>query len=143
MKSTMQEFREFIMKGNIIDMAVGVIMGGAFGKIVTSLVDNILMPLIGVLSGGVNVEDLMWQVGGAKVLYGIFLQNVIDFLIIAVCMFVFVKAMAKFKFGKKAEEPAPEPEPEITDEVRLLSEIKDLLAARQVSNATDASTVEK
>ena len=62
MKSTMQEFREFIMKGNIIDMAVGVIMGGAFGKIVTSLVDNILMPLIGVLSGGVNVEDLMWQV---------------------------------------------------------------------------------
>ena len=109
------------MKGNIIDMAVGVIMGGAFGKIVTSLVDNILMPLIGVLSGGVNVEDLMWQVGGAKVLYGIFLQNVIDFLIIAVCMFVFVKAMAKLKFGKKAEEPAPEPEPEITDEVRLLS----------------------
>jgi len=143
LKSTMQEFREFIMKGNIIDMAVGVIMGGAFGKIVTSLVDNILMPLIGDLSGGVNVEDLMWQVGGAKVLYGIFLQNVIDFLIIAVCMFVFVKAMAKLKFGKKAEEPAPEPEPEITDEVRLLSEIKDLLAARQVSNATDASTVEK
>ena len=76
-------------------------------------------------------------------MYGIFLQNVIDFLIIAVCMFVFVKAMAKLKFGKKAEEPAPEPEPEITDEVRLLSEIKDLLAARQVSNATDASTVEK
>ncbi|WP_366097081.1 large-conductance mechanosensitive channel protein MscL [uncultured Faecalibaculum sp.] len=128
MKSTMQEFKEFIMKGNIIDMAVGVIMGGAFGKIVTSLVDNILMPLIGVLSGGVNVEELMIKVGNAEVLYGVFLQNVIDFLIIAVCMFVFVKAMAKLKFGGKKEEPAPEPEPEISDEVRLLGEIKELLA---------------
>ncbi len=128
MKSTMQEFKEFIMKGNIIDMAVGVIMGGAFGKIVTSLVDNILMPLIGVLSGGVNVEELMIKVGNAEVLYGVFLQNVIDFLIIAVCMFVFVKAMAKLKFGGKNEEPAPEPEPEISDEVRLLGEIKELLA---------------
>ena len=116
------------MKGNIIDMAVGVIMGGAFGKIVTSLVDNILMPLIGVLSGGVNVEELMIKVGNAEVLYGVFLQNVIDFLIIAVCMFVFVKAMAKLKFGGKKEEPAPEPEPEISDEVRLLGEIKELLA---------------
>nr|WP_294731949.1 large-conductance mechanosensitive channel protein MscL [uncultured Faecalibaculum sp.] len=124
----MQEFKEFIMKGNIIDMAVGVIMGGAFGKIVTSLVDNILMPLIGVLSGGVNVEELMIKVGNAEVLYGVFLQNVIDFLIIAVCMFVFVKAMAKLKFGGKKEEPAPEPEPEISDEVRLLGEIKELLA---------------
>ena len=128
MKSTMQEFKEFIMKGNIIDMAIGVIMGGAFGKIVTSLVDNILMPLIGVLSGGVNVEELMIKVGNAEVLYGVFLQNVIDFLIIAVCMFVFVKAMAKLKFGGKKEEPAPEPEPEISDEVRLLGEIKELLA---------------
>ena len=128
MKSTMQEFKEFIMKGNIIDMAVGVIMGGAFGKIVTSLVDNILMPLIGVLSGGVNVEELMIKVGNAEVLYGVFLQNVIDFLIIAVCMFVFVKALAKLKFGGKKEEPAPEPEPEISDEVRLLGEIKELLA---------------
>ena len=124
----MQEFKEFIMKGNIIDMAIGVIMGGAFGKIVTSLVDNILMPLIGVLSGGVNVEELMIKVGNAEVLYGVFLQNVIDFLIIAVCMFVFVKAMAKLKFGGKKEEPAPEPEPEISDEVRLLGEIKELLA---------------
>lgn len=130
------------MKGNIIDMAVGVIMGGAFGKIVTSLVDNILMPLIGVLSGGVNVADLKWVVGTAEVGYGVFLQNVIDFLIIAVCMFVFVKAMAKLRFGRK-EEPEPEPEPEITDEVRLLTEIKDLLATQNSISATDSATVNK
>lgn len=125
MKSTMQEFKAFIMRGNILDMAIGVVMGGAFGKIVTSLVDNLLMPLVGILSGGVNISDLAWTVGDATFGYGVFLQNIIDFLIIAACMFAVIKAMAKFS-AKKAEEPAPAPEP--SEEVKLLTEIKDLLA---------------
>lgn len=132
------------MKGNIMDMAIGVIMGGAFGKIVSSLVDNILMPLIGVLSGGVDVADLVWTVGSAKVGYGVFLQNIIDFLIIGVCMFAVVKAMAKFSFKKK-EEPVEE-EPVISDEVKLLTEIKDLLAAqndRTPTGTMDATTTER
>lgn len=109
MKKFADEFREFIAKGNVMDMAVGVIIGGAFGKIVSSLVENILMPLIGILLGGVSFENLAVTVGTAEVKYGIFLQSVFDFLIIAFVIFVMIKQIAKVtdKFKKEEEDPAP------------------------------------
>lgn len=109
MKGFMQEFKEFIAKGNVMDMAVGVIIGGAFGKIVSSLVENILMPLIGIILGGVNFSDLSVIVGTAEVKYGVFLQSVFDFLIIAFVIFVMIKQISKVtdKFKKDEEEPAP------------------------------------
>ncbi|MBQ9584663.1 MAG: large-conductance mechanosensitive channel protein MscL [Muribaculaceae bacterium] len=123
-----KEFKEFAMKGNVMDMAVGVIIGGAFGKIVSSLVDDVLMPAIGMLTGNVDFTGLALKIGegeGAAVLkYGTFIQNVIDFLIIALCIFLMIKGMNKL-MKKKEEEPAPEPEP--TNEEKLLGEIRDLL----------------
>ena len=131
-----KEFKEFAMKGNVMDMAVGVIIGGAFGKIVTSLVDDVLMPLIGMATGGINLSGLEYKVmlpaleeggepiAGAVLKYGAFIQNVIDFLIIAFCIFCMIKAMNKLTV-KKEEEPAPAPEP--SAEEKLLGEIRDLL----------------
>jgi large conductance mechanosensitive channel len=117
------EFKEFALKGNVMDMAVGVIIGGAFGKIVTSLVDDVLMPIIGMLTGGVDFNGLVAKVGDATVKYGTFIQNIIDFLIIALCIFCMIKAMNKLK---KQEEPAPEaPAGPTTEE--LLADIKDIL----------------
>ena len=109
MKGFMEEFKDFISKGNVMDMAVGVIIGGAFGKIVSSLVENILMPLIGILLGGVNFSDLSATVGNAEVKYGIFLQSVFDFLIIALVIFITIKQISKVtdKFKKEEEEAAP------------------------------------
>lgn len=109
MKGFMEEFKDFISKGNVMDMAVGVIIGGAFGKIVSSLVENILMPLIGILIGGVNFSDLSATVGNAEVKYGIFLQSVFDFLIIALVIFIMIKQITKVtdKFKKEEEEAAP------------------------------------
>ena len=132
-----KEFKEFAMKGNVMDMAVGVIIGGAFGKIVTSLVGDILMPLISVATGGVSFVDLFVNLSGgtAKTLaeakeagdavfaYGQFIQNIIDFIIIALCIFLIIKAMNKLK---KKEEPAPEAPKGPTQE-ELLTEIRDLL----------------
>ena len=132
------EFKEFAMKGNVMDMAVGVIIGGAFGKIVSSLVNDILMPLIGKITGGVSFVDLFVNLSGgtAKTLaeakeagdavfaYGQFIQNVFDFIIIAFCIFLMIKAMNKLN-KKKEEEPAPAPEPPA--EEKLLTEIRDLL----------------
>jgi len=106
-----------------MDMAVGVIIGGAFGKIITSLVDDILMPVIGVLTGGTDFNGLAVKVGDATVKYGTFIQNIIDFLIVAFCIFLMVKAMNKLT--RKKEEPEAEPEP--TNEEKLLGEIRDLL----------------
>ena len=131
------EFKEFAMKGNVMDMAVGVIIGGAFGKIVTSLVNDVLMPLIGKLTGGISFTDLFVNLGdgnyqtlaaaqeaGAAVLaYGQFIQNIIDFIIIAFCIFLMIKGMNKLK---KKEEPAPEAPAGPTQE-ELLTEIRDLL----------------
>ena len=118
-----KEFKEFAMKGNVMDMAVGVIIGGAFGKIVTSLVDDVLMPIIGMLTGGVDFNGLVAKVGDATVKYGTFIQNIIDFIIIALCIFCMIKAMNKLK---KQEEPAPEaPAGPTTEE--LLADIKDIL----------------
>ena len=90
-----KEFKAFISKGNVVDLAVGVIIGGAFGKIVSSLVNDILMPIIGVLIGGVDFSNLSIKIGEAKITYGMFIQNVIDFLIIAFCVFLFVKVINK------------------------------------------------
>lgn len=118
-----KEFKEFAMKGNVMDMAVGVIIGGAFGKIVSSLVDDVLMPIIGMITGGVDFTGLVAKVGDATVKYGTFIQNIIDFLIIALCIFCMIKAMNKMK---KAEEPAPEaPAGPTTEE--LLADIKEIL----------------
>lgn len=126
MSSFVQEFKEFAMKGNVMDMAVGVIIGGAFGKIVSSLVDNVLMPLIGVITGGLDFTALAIKVGDAEVKYGIFVQNVIDFIIIAFCIFLMIKGMNSLR-TKKQEPAAPAPEPEPSAEEKLLSEIRDLL----------------
>ena len=132
-----KEFKEFAMKGNVMDMAVGVIIGGAFGKIVTSLVNDILMPIIGQVTGNVSFVDLFvnFSGGSAKTLaaaqeagasvfaYGQFIQNIIDFLIVAFCIFMMIKAMNKLN-KKKEEEPAAPAGP--TQE-ELLAEIRDLL----------------
>ena len=117
------EFKEFAMKGNVMDMAVGVIIGGAFGKIVSSLVDDVLMPLIGVVTGGVDFTGLIAKVGDAEVKYGVFIQNIIDFLIIAFCIFLMIKAMNKMK----KEEPAEPAAPAGPTQEELLAEIRDLL----------------
>ena len=129
-----REFKEFAMKGNVMDMAVGVIIGGAFGKIVTSVVSNIIMPPIGVLLGGVDFTDLKITLKAAAedakavtLNYGQFLQDVVDFLIIAFCIFLMVKGIAKL--AKKKEEPtAEEPTtPAAPTQEELLAEIRDLL----------------
>ena len=124
-----KEFKQFISRGNVVDLAVGVIIGGAFGKIVTSLVDNIIMPLIGIIIGGINFSNLTLKIGSAKLEYGIFIQNVVDFLIVAFCIFMFVKAINKLseKTKKKAEEDKKKEEPKKSDETILLEEIRDLL----------------
>jgi len=123
-----KEFKEFAMKGNVMDMAVGVIIGGAFGKIVSSLVDDVIMPAVGMLTGNVDFTGLALKIGegeGAAVLkYGTFIQNVVDFIIVAFCIFLMVKGINKLN-KKKAEEPAAEPEP--SNEEKLLGEIRDLL----------------
>ena len=124
-----KEFKEFIARGNVIDMAVGVIIGGAFGKIVTSVVNDLLMPLIGVVSGGIDFTGLKFKIGEAEILYGNFLQNVIDFLIIAFCIFILVKIVNKVTRKKEEvveEKPVPKPE-----DVVLLEEIRDLLKQKE------------
>ncbi len=133
------DFKEFAMKGNVIDMAVGVVIGGAFGKIVTSLVNDIIMPAVGVATGGVDFKDLKYTLqeavmNGEEVVtdavtinYGMFIQYIVDFLIIALCIFMVIRAMAKLK-RKKEEAPAPAPEPPApSKEEVLLAEIRDLL----------------
>lgn len=128
-KGFISEFKEFISRGNVMDMAVGVIIGGAFTTIVTSLVNDILMPLIGIVSGGVDLSGLAITVDGAVLKYGLFLQNIVNFLIIAFCMFVVIKSINSLSKLHKKEEPAPEPAPE-SDEVKLLREIRDYLAEK-------------
>ena len=123
---TMSEFKTFIARGNVVDLAVGVIIGGAFGKIVTSIVNDILMPLIGVLSGGIDFTNLSFKVGDATIAYGNFIQNVIDFLIVAACIFFIVKIIERItKKEEKIEEVKLE---ETKDEkTAILEEIRDLL----------------
>lgn len=133
--SFVSEFKKFALKGNVVDMAVGVIIGGAFGKIVTSFVNDVLMPPIGLLLGNVNFDDLAVKIGGTVkepvlLKYGAFTQQVVDFLIIAICVFLMVKGINRLsEIGKKKEEaaPAPAPAPAPTKEEVLLTEIRDLL----------------
>lgn len=122
------EFKQFIARGNVIDMAVGVIIGGAFGKIVTSLVNDILMPFIGIILGGLDFTNLHIQIQDATIAYGSFIQSVVDFLIIAFCIFLMIKLFERFKH----EEPTVEESKVVkSEEVLLLEEIRDLLKKRQ------------
>ena len=124
----LKEFKKFISRGNVLDMAVGVIIGGAFGKIIASLVDDIIMPLVGLALGGVDFTSLSVKVKDATITYGAFIQNVVDFLIIAFCIFLVVKAFNKL--SKKEEKKAA---PAKSDEVKLLEEIRDLMKKEKKS----------
>lgn len=119
--SFLSEFKAFAMRGNVIDLAVAVVMGAAFGKIVSSLVDGIIMPFIGLLLGGINIADKSITIGQSVVKWGMFLQSIIDFTLIAFSIFLVVKAVNSFQ---KKEEPAPA---KPSDEVMLLTQIRDLL----------------
>ncbi|MGL6169321.1 MAG: large-conductance mechanosensitive channel protein MscL, partial [Fusobacteriaceae bacterium] len=126
-----KDFKEFAIKGNAVDLAVGVIIGGAFGKIVTSIVNDLLMPIVGIILGGVNFADLKYVIKAAEgnipeaaIKYGSFIQSIVDFTIIAFCIFLLVKFINQLR--KKNEIPAPPATP--TKEESLLTEIRDLLA---------------
>lgn len=121
------EFKKFAVRGNVIDLAVGVIIGGAFGKIVSSLVNDIIMPLVGLLLGGINFSNLSWKVGEAEVKYGAFIQTVVDFFIIAFSIFLFVKLLNNLYERVKKQEEAKEAAQTLTKEEQLLIEIRDLL----------------
>ena len=129
----LKEFKTFIARGNVLDLAVGVVVGGAFGKIVTSLVDDIIMPLVGLLMGGLDFSSLSIKVGNAKIMYGSFIQNVVDFLIVAFCIFLMVKAVNKLTKkveAKKAKEKKEE-EAKKAENIVLLEEIRDLLKKKR------------
>ncbi len=119
---TLKEFKTFISKGNVVDLAVGVIIGSAFGKIVSSLVNDILMPIIGIIIGGIDFSNLTIQIKDATIKYGVFIQNIIDFLIVAFCIFIFIKLINKV--SKKEEEKK---EKVVSEETEILKEIRDIL----------------
>lgn len=132
-KKFVQEFKEFAMRGNVIDLAVGVIIGGAFGKITTSLVTNIITPVLSAITGKINLSDLALKIpdafGGKDIIiaYGAFVQNILDFVITALVIFVMIKLMNRLR-TKKDEDTAVEPEvPVLSKEEELLTEIRDLL----------------
>ncbi|MTD29889.1 large conductance mechanosensitive channel protein MscL [Planomicrobium sp. YIM 101495] len=120
-----EDFKKFALKGNVLDLAVAVVIGAAFGKIVSSLVEDIIMPAVGILLGGVSVEDWTYTLNGAELRYGIFAQSIIDFFIIAFSIFMVIRILTKFK-RKRPEEPVEEPALLDTKE-ELLMEIRDLL----------------
>ena len=127
-----KEFKEFIMRGNVLDLAIAVVIGAAFNAIVTSLVANIITPIIGVISGGIDLtNDFIWKVGKAEVMFGAFIQTIIDFLIIAFSIFLALKFINKYILRKKqevAEQPAA---PVVDAKEELLKEIRDLLKREQ------------
>lgn len=122
-KKFMKEFKEFISRGNVVDLAVGVVVGGAFSKIVTSLVNDIIMPFVGIIIGGIDFTNLSIKFKEATINYGSFIQTVIDFLIVAWCIFVCIKIINKFQ--RKKEEVKEEPKKD--EKQQLLEEIRDLL----------------
>jgi len=129
MKNFLQEFKAFALKGNVIDLAIAVIIGTAFARITTSLVNNVVMPLFGVVLGGIDLSAKSIMVGKAEVTYGVFLQSIVEFVIIALAIFLAVKLMNRLQRKeekKEAEAPAPEP----SAEVKLLTEIRDELQQR-------------
>ncbi len=126
-RKNLQEFKKFIARGNVLDLAVGVIIGGAFSSIVTSLVNNILTPILGLVLGGVNFSNLAITFKDARIEYGAFIQSIIDFLIVAFCIFMIVKLINKFMHLHKKEEEKKDVVPPKSAEVLLLEEIRDLL----------------
>ena len=120
----LKEFKAFALKGNVLDLAIGVIIGAAFGKIVSSLVSDIIMPLMGLLMGGVDLSGLKTTLGDATITYGVFLQTVLDFLIVSFSIFMFIRALNRFK---RKEEAKPDEPPAPSKEEVLLTEIRDLL----------------
>ncbi|MCR3921418.1 MAG: large-conductance mechanosensitive channel protein MscL [Firmicutes bacterium] len=123
----LQEFKKLVMRGNVLDLAVAVIIGGAFGKIVTSLVNDIIMPLLGVIMGGVSFAELQYQYGDVAISYGLFLQSILDFLLVTLSIFIFIKLISSMK---KKEKEAPTPVPVPSQEIILLGEIRDLLSQK-------------
>lgn len=144
MAKFLSDFKEFAMRGNVVDMAVGVVIGAAFGKIVSSLVDDLIMPLVGVATGGMNFTDYKWVIQhavmqGTEIIkpevtlnWGSWVQTVVDFLIVAFCIFVMIKFINQMR--RKKEEPAPAPA-EPTKEEALLTEIRDLLKEQAADKA--------
>lgn len=130
MKKFLQEFKDFAMRGNVMDLAVGVIVGGAFSAITTSLINDILMPIIGIFVSEASFADLSVTVGSAVITYGNFIQAVINFLIMAFVVFCMVKAINRIS-RKKEEAPPPPPPAEPSHEEKLLMEIRDLLKERK------------
>ena len=140
----LSDFKEFAMKGNVIDLAVGVIIGGAFGKIVSSLVDDIIMPVVSLIVGGDGYKNLKYVITKAQdavgdkaaieevaINYGTFIQNIVDFIIIAISIFVALRVIMKFKKKEEEAPAAPAPEPEPSKEEVLLGEIRDLLKEKK------------
>lgn len=129
MKKFIQEFKEFALKGNVVDLAIGVVIGAAFGKIVSSLVDNIIMPLVGMILGGLDFTKLSVKIGDATLKYGLFIQSIVDFLIVALALFVFIKVLLSLSRRRNTEEE--EAEPEVTPSEEYLKEIRDLLQEKK------------
>lgn len=125
MKKFIKEFKEFISKGNVFDMAIGVIIGSSFSNIVSSVVDDLMTPILGILIGGHDFSNLSITVGNSVIKYGMLLQNIIDFLIVAICLFVVIKGINKFKRKEEKKEVNTK-----SDEVILLEEIRDLLKSK-------------
>lgn len=123
-----EDFKAFAIKGNVIDLAVAVVVGGAFNKIVSSLVSDIIMPLIGALTGGIDFSGLVTEIGEAKITYGLFIQSIVDFLIIALSIFFAVRLLGKLHTPKKDEAPAEPAVP--SEDIVLLREIRDALVKK-------------
>ena len=128
MKKFMEEFKAFIARGNVMDMAVGVIIGGAFSAITTSLINDIVMPILGIFTGSISFAALSFTINGAVVTYGNFIQAVFNFLVMAFVVFCLIKAINKFHHKKEEAPPAP---PAPSPEEKLLAEIRDLLKEKQ------------
>ena len=128
----LKEFKTFIARGNVMELAVGVVVGGAFSTIVTSLVDDVIMPIVGMLIGGLDFSNLSIKVGDAKIMYGSFIQAVVNFLIIAFCIFLMVKAVNKLtsKIDAKKEKEKKKEEAKKAENIVLLEEIRDLLKVK-------------
>jgi len=125
-KGFLDEFKAFALKGNVVDLAVAVVIGTAFNKIVSSLVDNIIMPLFGIITGGIDFKGLTVTVGDATISYGVFIQSIVDFLIIALSIFVAVKVLRSLE-KKEEEKPEAEKVVEVKEDILLLREIRDSL----------------